>query len=58
MTRINILEANGIQMKISKDRKKRVLEKGYISKEFFYHYNIKIDELKSLFGEIAHEECW
>jgi len=58
MTRKEILRANGIYMTISKDRKKRLLRNETTAKEFPYFYNIKIDELESLFGEIEHCEYW
>jgi hypothetical protein len=58
MTRIEILKANGIEMTISNDRKKRFLKNDVVSKEFAYNYDIKIDELESLFGEIKHYEYW
>jgi len=58
MTRVEILKANGIEMIISNDRKKRLLKNDVVAKEFPYNYNIKIDELENLFGEIEHSEYW
>ena len=58
MTRVEILEANGIKMLISNDRKKRAFKKGRKFIEFRYHQVVKIEAIEKLFGKIKYKKFW
>jgi len=58
MTRIEILKANGIEMIVSKDRKKRAFKNNKVFKEFRFSQVVKIEQLEVLFGEIEFREFW
>jgi hypothetical protein len=58
MTRIEILEANGIEMIISEDKKTRTFKKDGVEKEFHYQGRVSIEQMEKLFGKIKHSKRW
>jgi hypothetical protein len=58
MTRIEILEVNGIEMIISEDKKTRTLKKDGVEKKFHYQGRVSIEQMEKLFGKIKHSKRW
>jgi hypothetical protein len=58
MTRIEILEANGIKYERSEDLKWSILTKGDIVVKISVHENKSLNWIESKFGILKHGELW